>query len=158
MADYAAALRIDPTSAIAYRTRGVTLFALGRFVESAADLKRTTELRPSDVYANLWLHITRLRSGSSDDDFGDRSASFDATKWPGPVLRLYVGQNTPDQVLSAASDSNERCEASFYVAEWELWRHEITLAEIGLKQAVMTCPHSYLEYEGARAELTRLPK
>jgi rhomboid protease GluP len=123
-----------------------------------SDFKRAVELQQTNAYSTLWLHIARVRSGESDSDLAARSTSLDTSKWPAAILSLYLGRQTSEQALSAASDSNERCEASFYVAEWQLWRHEIALAEIGFKQAVMTCPHSYIEYESARAELARLPK
>jgi lipoprotein NlpI len=158
IADYSAALRINPDSAYAYQNRGMTFFVVGRFSESVSDFKRRVELRPSNAYAALWLHIARLRSGANDDDFAARSTSLDATEWPAPILALYLGRQTPEQALSAASSADQRCEAAFYVSEWQLWHHEIALAQTGFARALETCPHSYIEYQGARAELARLPK
>jgi lipoprotein NlpI len=42
------------------------------------------------------------------------------TKWPAPVIRLYLSQMTPEAVLAAAADldaskqKSQVCEASFF--------------------------------------------
>jgi len=50
----------------------------------------------------------------------------DLTKWPAPVIRLYLDQMTPAAALAAADDpdatikSGQVCEANFFTAELAL--------------------------------------
>jgi lipoprotein NlpI len=158
IADYTAALLIQPRYVPPYTGRGLALFELGRFGEAAQNFRRRADLSPPYAYSILWFHIARLRSGESVRDLAARSAGVDATKWPGPIFGLYLGRLTPEQALSAATSADDRCEAAFYIAEWRLWHQEVAAARGGFAAALETCPHGFSEYEGARAELARLPK
>jgi lipoprotein NlpI len=158
VADFTVSLSINPSRVAAYRNRAHSYFVLGRFNESALDYKRATELQPKEMYLTLWLHISRLRSGSSDDDLSTRSASMDLSKWPAPILGLFLEKVTPQQFRFVAQVADRRCEASFYLAEWDLTHHETALARTGFSQAAEICPHTYYEYGAAAAELARLPK
>jgi lipoprotein NlpI len=158
IADYSSALIIDPNFVAGYNNRGLSQFIAGRFAESAADFKRASDLQPANAYAVLWIHIARLRNGDTDDDLATRSALLDNSKWPAPILGIYQGRQTPDGVLAAVSDPDQRCEALFYAAEWQLWQGQAALAQTGFGQALTTCKHSFIEYQAAQAELTRLPK
>jgi len=48
------------------------------------------------------------------------------TKWPAPIIRLYLGQVTPETLLSATDDLDARtkkrqvCEAHFFIGELAL--------------------------------------
>jgi len=50
------------------------------------------------------------------------------TTWPAPVIRLYLGQITPEAVLAAAENpdadirTRQVCEASFFIGELALQR------------------------------------
>jgi lipoprotein NlpI len=81
--------------------------------------------------------------------------------WPRPLLRLYLGQATPDEVRVAAkmgSDEKARaCQASFYVGEYHWLRGNLNTAVPILSEAAIACPHEMLEYDGAISELGRLP-
>jgi rhomboid protease GluP len=75
---------------------------------------------------------------------------------------LYLGNTTPDAAIKAAShpDANRqrelRCEAAFYIAEWHIVRNARDAALPLLREAESTCPRSFIEREGAAAELRRL--
>jgi lipoprotein NlpI len=53
---------------------------------------------------------------------------IDVTKWPAPVIRLYLGQTTPEAVLAAADDPDintkkrQGCETNFFSGELALQR------------------------------------
>jgi tetratricopeptide (TPR) repeat protein len=155
--DYTTALGIQPKWFPPYYGRALALFALGRFGESALDFKRRID-RSASPNSVLWFHVARIRSGDNDDELEVWNSRLDATMWPAPIFGLYLGRLTPDQALSAASTADTRCAAAFHVAEWQLWHHEIALARSGFAQALETCPRLFPEYQGAQAELARLPK
>ena len=52
--------------------------------------------------------------------------------------------------------SEERCEAVFYIAEWELWHKHEDAARGGFREALDICPRDFAEYFGAKVELARL--
>jgi lipoprotein NlpI len=58
----------------------------------------------------------------------------------------------------AKKQGEQACEASFYVAQWQLLRKENDRAVALLKQAQSTCPRDFIEREGAVIELRRLAK
>ena len=85
-----------------------------------------------------------------------------AGDWPAPVVGLYLGATTPEAVQSAAADLNpvrqrdQRCEANFYVAHWHVLRGARDAAAQLLREAQSGCPSTFIEHEGAVAELRRL--
>jgi tetratricopeptide (TPR) repeat protein len=155
IADYTVALRIIPNSAQAYKDRGYALFDKGRFSDAAVDFERAVELRASDGYAVLWLHIARRRYGDADPGFAKRSAALDAA-WPAPIVALYLGRQPPEP--PALSD-RQKCQGVFFAAEAQLLDREIAHARSLFARAVSTCPRAEVDYiDATRAELTRLPK
>ena len=157
IADYNQALHIDPNNAHVYYNRGQAFFGVGRFTDSGADFGRALSLGPKAVYALLWLHLARVRSGDGDTAaFAAGAASVDRTKWPAPVVEFYLGNRAAAQTLASAADGGERCEALFYIAEWELWHNHEDAARSGFREAVDSCPRTFEEYVGAKAELARL--
>src|ERR1700686_1871205 len=120
IADYTQALRIDPNYAYAYFGRGYALVGLGRFSDAGNDLARAVSLNRTVAYPVLWLHIARARAGDDDaTEFATNAVSLDLVKWPGPVVNFYLGNTTAAQTSAAATDNDQRCEAQFYIAEWQ---------------------------------------
>ena len=84
------------------------------------------------------------------------------TKWPAPILRLYLGQMTPNAVLAAAESPNAQmqrdqiCQANFYGGELALQRGTKDEATRLFKLATDGCPKSSIEYQSATAELKAL--
>ncbi|WP_027526628.1 hypothetical protein [Bradyrhizobium sp. Ec3.3] len=84
------------------------------------------------------------------------------TKWPVPVTRLYLGQDTPEAVLIAADSGtaetrqNQLCEARFYVGELALQQGRKAEAVRLFRLAAADCRKSFMEYSGAMAELKAL--
>jgi hypothetical protein len=69
---------------------------------------------------------------------------------------MYAGRSGIEATLAAAGKPGERCEAQFYIAEWELTRSDHPAAIKRLSDAVEICPKNFIEYPAARAELKRL--
>jgi len=159
------ALKLEPDNANAVWRRTVTRFALGQFAEAAQDAELTGRLSPAWLYGILWRYIANAKSGTAKPDvLLPYSAKIDVSKWPGPVLALYMGALTAGQVSDAAvkaggakSGPGYVCEAAFYIGELRLLRNDPKGAKESLQGAVRTCPHTFDEYHGAVAELGRLP-
>jgi rhomboid protease GluP len=72
------------------------------------------------------------------------------------VVELFLGQRTPEATLTAPAKPDERCEAQFYIGEWQLLRADRPAAIESLQTAASTCPKDFVESTDAQAELKRL--
>ena len=157
MADYDAAIRNAPDDASGYRSRGYLHFYLGEFAPAAADLARVVASERDDLYAVLWAYLAMVRTDAAGAGRTLAQAAPQASAaWPRPVVELFLGGRTAEATLSATSNPAERCEAQFYGGEWKLLQGDRIGAASALKGAVDTCPKTFIEYKGARAELERL--
>jgi hypothetical protein len=84
--------RLDPDKREPYHNRGITNFYAGLLSQAAADLDRS-----------IWLDIVDARS-NRPSQFARAGPQLEMTKWPAPVIRLYLGQVTPGEVLAAADN------------------------------------------------------
>lgn len=164
LADLNVVMQQRPNSAWAYFTRGKLQFESARYAEASADFKRAAELEPLSPYPALVRHISAVKAGEQAADDLDLSArKLDLSKWPGPVLKLYLGRLTPEAVHEAAGhddaaiQKNQNCEADFYVGEWHLLAGDTADAKSLLQRAAANCPPDFVEFDMAAAELKRLP-
>jgi lipoprotein NlpI len=75
------------------------------------------------------------------------------------VLQLYLGQDTPEDVLRAAgSDSDQKCEYDFYAGEYRALRGERPEALALFRSARDGCSKDFIEYLPALIELKDLEK
>jgi lipoprotein NlpI len=87
---------------------------------------------------------------------------IDMTKWPAPVIRLYLGELTPADVLAAADDRNADikrdrvCEANLFIGELALQQGKNEEAARLFRLAAGDCPQHFVEWYAARAELKAL--
>lgn len=162
--DYEAAIRLRAESAAAYFGRGRVRFYAGDFMGAASDFIRAHQIDRT-VYTALWIYLARKRA----DIDGEKTLAQDAdTKgagdWPAPIVGLYLGSANPDAVQKAAVHQDvtrhrtQRCEASFYIAQWHLLRGARGPATELLRDAGTICPSAFIEHEGAVAELRRLER
>lgn len=163
-------VREMPHDAGAYYNRGLIRFPLGQFSEAAEDFARSLTLAGTNtMYTPLtpswtiWLHIARGRAGQSDvDELNNNANKLDLSKWPGPVISLYLGRSTIQEVQHAARRGNAQsrceqcCEADFYIGEHELIKKNIAAARSWLQHSVETCPAGHVARIAADAELKRL--
>jgi lipoprotein NlpI len=108
----------------------------------------------------MWLYLGRAKAGTDGKaELKTNAAALDLSKWPGPVIQLYLGQGTPEDVLRAAgSDNDHRCEYSFYVGEYRALHGDRPEALALFRSASNGCPKDFIEYVPALTEVRDLEK
>jgi lipoprotein NlpI len=126
--DFDKAVDLDPSYVAAYGNRGRAYFYAGEFAAAAADLARFVEKRPGDAYGILWLALARMRSGATfERELAAHADDLDLSKWPGIVVRRYLGKVDDQAVLDAIGDADPKlereqtCEAFFYLGGLHLF-------------------------------------
>jgi lipoprotein NlpI len=162
LADYEEIIRLEPQSVMGHFGRGRVRFYAGDFAGAASDFIRAQQTEPT-IYTALWLYLARKRAGiAGEKTLAQEAGTTGAGDWPAPIVGLYLGSTSPDAVQKAAAHANptrqrdQRCEASFYVAQWHMLRGARDAAAPLLREARTACPSSFIEHEGAVAELRRL--
>jgi lipoprotein NlpI len=161
IADFSELIRRFPQSVDAYRNRGQARLYSGHPVESQQDLKRAVELDPSGYYNVIWLYIAQSRhNGAAEEELIKNSAQLNLTRWPGPVIQMFLGKISPEQSMQAAFDKDpkkygdQQCEANFYIAEYQAIHRQREAALRGFRLARDICNKNYFFYvPAARAEL-----
>jgi len=159
--DYSQAIELNPKDAAVYFNRGLDEFYVGAFARALADLNQTRELSPKDAYAALWLDVADKHS-NLPSRLSEAISQFDMTKWPAPVVRLYLGETTPEAVLAAADDprpetkKGQVCEANFFIGELALQQGAKDEAAQLFRFAASNCPKDYVQLDAAVAELKAL--
>ena len=171
MADYHSGLR-DTTRAIEtypnptalnYYSRAKTELFAGQYPDAIADFTKSIRLGATWSSPVIWRHVARSRNGENDsNELLRASKAVDYTAWPAPIVRLYLGETTENDVLTAASTMKsrmprlQRCEAFFHLGEHALILQQAMPAGRLLKRALQVCPPGF-ERNLAVAELARLP-
>jgi tetratricopeptide (TPR) repeat protein len=161
VADFSEAIRLQPKSVIAHAGRGRANFGKGDLSAAADDLAHANELA-DDTYAPrpylmLWRFLALARLGQDGAaELAGNAERLKSKDWPYPVFEFYLGRRSQDALNNAAENSDQRCEAQFYLGEWQLWHGRRDDAAKALHIAADTCPKGFLEYDGAVAELRRL--
>jgi tetratricopeptide (TPR) repeat protein len=153
--------------------------ALGITVtDRVARIAPDTPFVPAAYDLVLQLHVARARAGEEDKEELRRNAqeisetiyglggpfgmqvdmSFPA--WPGPILKLFLGTATPEEVRAAAQAPgrdarHSPCAADFYLAQYHLQKGAADEARRLLQSAADGCPVWAPERSLARAELKR---
>jgi lipoprotein NlpI len=163
--DCTALSALEPLSADAPRACGMLSMKVGRFGEAAVHFADAFDIdhdlhRP---YLAIWLAVAQLKNGAPDiPSLARRADALDLYDWPKPILNLFLGRTDPEAVLLAAqkgdepTQKNQRCEAAFYVGEWQLAYGHTAEAKALFQQAVDTCPKDFVELAPATAELKKL--
>jgi lipoprotein NlpI len=160
IADYTEAIGLDPSWST-YFARGRANLYAGTLAQAIADIGRASALDAKNAYSALWLEIA-VERGNAVSGLAAASRQIDMTRWPGPLIRLYLGQLTSEVALAAADDADastrrdQVCEANFYVGELALQRGAKEEAVRLFRLAAADCPKAFIEYTGAAAELRML--
>lgn len=162
IAHYTESIMQDPKDDDAYFRCGIENLYAGSLANALADIGRAGELDPKYPYYALWLEILEMR-GNLASRLREAVRQIDMTKWPAPVIRLFLGQETPAAVLAAADDPDSEtrkgqiCEANFYSGEWALQRGSKDEAVRLFRLAAADCPQEdFVEGPAANAELNAL--
>ncbi|MHA1565724.1 MAG: tetratricopeptide repeat protein [Alphaproteobacteria bacterium] len=163
IADYDQAFRLDPVGAEIFGGRGLSSFYVGRFAEAVADWQLCVLVRPCDAFAAIWLYLARARAGQDGKAaLARNTARRDLGEWPGPVIKMFLGQMTGAAVLALddgapTSTSNKRREeAFFYVGQQWLLAGDREGARDLFRRAMETGYAGSVENRGAEAELRRM--
>ena len=161
IAYYNAAIKHDPKDDDAYFHRGLANFYAGALPQALSDLAQASKLDPQYPYYPLWIDIIDKR-GNQASRLPQAITHIDMTKWPAPVVRLFLGQMTPTDLLAAADDPDadtkkgQVCEANFYIGELALQQGGKEEAARLFRLAATDCPHGFVEGPSARSELEAL--
>jgi tetratricopeptide (TPR) repeat protein len=147
----------DGLRAQAHRALGIASFQAGLLEQSQDQFRRLSEIDPQNAEAALWLDLARRRAGQPSE-LADRAKRLDMSRWPAPIVRLFLGQETTEAVLAAADRGAaamrraRRCEASFFAGELMLDRSRETDAMRLIDRALAECPPTSQERSVAEAE------
>ena len=149
---------------LSYRQRGIYRFASGDFVGAAEDFAKGHDLIPAYPYLVLWQAMALARAGMLTPAAAEADwRGLKTEEWPRPVVALYAGKGTVDQVYSGIAQKDggptvaaQQCEADFYVGEWWLAQKNAAAARPLFQKAVSQCPAGFVERGGARNELRLL--
>ncbi len=144
------------------RLRGMARFLAGDQAGGEGDLEEWVSPAQKDLYPALWLDIVRRRMGHQSL-LNDAALRAGATAWPAPVLSLYLGTITSEELLRLAAEGlpdpkSQICEADFYIAEWNVMQGHAGSAREGFDKAARECPAGFVESGMAKAELKAMPR
>jgi lipoprotein NlpI len=161
IADCDSAIKLDQNNADAHYLRGIAKFYLGLLPQAISDFGQASKLNPTYGYVPLWLHVARMRS-KLKSQLPQAVDKLDMNKWPAPLIRLFLGEISSDDVFTAADDLDAGikrgrvCEANFFLGELALIEDRRGDAVARFQAAAADCPKSFTEWAAASAELKAL--
>jgi tetratricopeptide (TPR) repeat protein len=158
-ADFTAAIERDGDKTFAgqlgYVLRGIASLYSNAPDKAQADFGRAVELNPKEPFFAMWLHIAQRRAGSAST-LAEAAGRLDMTKWPAPAVRMFLGQDAPDDVLAVNGGEVTICEADYFVAEFLVLENRKDEAVRLYRKAQGDCPSYILERVAAGAALRSL--
>jgi lipoprotein NlpI len=161
VADFNQAIGLDPKYTKAYTARGRLNLYAGFGDKALADFTQANAIDPKNPSAALWIDIVGRRN-NLPSRLAQTSSQLDMTRWPAPVIRLFLDQLTPAAVLAAADDPDPTekkgriCEANFFTGELSLLKGSKAEATRLFRLAASDCPVDFAARFSARAELKAL--
>jgi tetratricopeptide (TPR) repeat protein len=155
IADFTRAIELNPKSTTYLSARGEAKFRKGQFKEASADFLRDIEIG-GRAYPMLSHFLAQERAGeTATPELEANAARLKTKEWPYAVIELYLGRRSPEAALAATSNAEERCQAYFFIGQWNILRGDRDEAAKALKVAADTCPRTWPGAQ-ANAELKRL--
>ena len=153
-----------PDNAEFYWRRALAKLYMNDAAAAADDAAMALQIRPAYPYYPIWLHIARARAGQPDgDELAANTKGSDRSKWPWPIVALFLGSITPDDASNAAMSAEQQrtragqsCEADFYIGVYQAETGARADARPLFQSAVDHCPKDFTEYQAAKFELKRL--
>jgi lipoprotein NlpI len=158
LADFDKTIELNSKDERAYLNRGLMNLYGGKPDKALADINQASELDPKDAFSALMVDLVNKRS-NLPSRLAQAMTQIDMTKWPAPVIRLFLGQLTPGAVLAAAEDPDadtkrrRLCEANFFIGELALQQGTKEEAARLFRIAATDCPKDRTAGDAARGEL-----
>lgn len=162
IAAYDTAIRHDSRNSTAYYGRARAHLYSDAAAKALPDLRRAAALEPDDLYLALWIDLVTRRTGKPGTLARTSTKAGDSTRWPAPVVALFLGRTTLDAMFAAVDDpdpfqrTSNVCDAQFYGGLWSQQQGDRTEAARMLRLAVEICPQNVVEWDAARVELKQL--
>ncbi len=163
IADNVDGLALKPGDSDGRMQLALSQWAYGHFADAAATFAQIVAHKPASAYSVLWRAMSQARAGASyGTELAANAAVLDLTQWPGPIVKVYLGQMSLSDALHAtASDDRatlkkRACEADFYIGEWNLQHDDKSEASFLFQSARDNCPTDFVERDAALAELGRM--
>jgi len=165
-----AALSVTPNSrkeegAAIFWERGMAKFYWASPAAAIDDLAKAVQYNALGGEPVIWLHLARVRAGQQDaQEFEQNTAPLMSGKWPGPLIALYSGKETVEDVFVKAKSgtpsdqADQLCDANFYTAEWYLTQNQSAQARPLFQVAKDICPKADVEGMFAQKELAMSDK
>ncbi len=154
IADYNQAIELDSKYAPAFQKRGMVYDDKQDYAHAIADYTKALDLDRRDAYSAIWLYVAQTRNGTeAHKDLETNAAKISHTAWPFPVIEMFLGKKSPEELLTEAKTPSTQCEAQFYVGESNLLAKAPAKAAPFLHKASETCPKDFVEYARSVAEL-----
>ena len=169
IADYDAAIQRNDQDAGSYAGRGRAAFLKGDAAAAVPDLRKAAELDPANLYDALWLYLAETEAGQDGaDGLRGRIGQLPLGAWPGPLVRVFLGDAKPDQIQPAATvpsgwpaadrQAGAACEMAFFLGELYRLHGQKDQAIASFRAALATHVREFVEYRAAESELARLAR
>ena len=181
VADYTVVLAREVFNTRALRARGYAAFYIGRFELTEGDFELSVRddgaADGTRICSAIWSYLgTTHLGGDGEPELAANmeEVSVDRNRfraepidmftqvWPGPVAALYLGQIGPDDLRFYGVETEDQtrdqrlAEVTFYLGQYFLAQGDVAQARALFEETIATGITSYVEYEGAAAELARL--
>lgn len=150
----------------AYRGKGSLAMKRGQFDEAASFFGRGLHAARGEetLYGVIWTAMALGRAGRDNwqtlaQNVLDRVQS---RSWPMPVLQLYAGRISVDELMHAMSakepraERDQACEAWYYLGQYHLIRNENDKARAAFEASVATGVQEFIEYFWSQRELSAM--
>lgn len=150
----------------AYRGKGSLAMKRGQFDEAANFFGRGLHSARGEetLYGVIWTAMALGRAGRDNwqtlaQNVLDR---VQARSWPMPVLQLYAGRISVEELVhamnakDARAERDQACEAWYYLGQYHLIRNENDQARAAFEASVATGVQEFIEYFWSQRELTSL--
>jgi lipoprotein NlpI len=160
--DFAFYTGIETDDSIGFFQLGFAQWAQGHFDKALASFNTSRELDAKTGYNVVWREIAEQEANARDSTLRRDARKVEEGKWPAPIVDLFAGRTKSDDVLAAAGKGEpgetdrQKCEAAFYVAEWNLEQKDTAGALPLFARAKDSCPDGFIEKIAAGIELSRL--
>jgi tetratricopeptide (TPR) repeat protein len=162
--DFSDAIDLESNNPELQLDKGFAEWQAARFDKAIGLFRRLLELSPTSRWGMLGLEISRRRAGQrTRGELEKQTQSLDLTEWPGPIIGLFLGKLTPDQVRAAAADGDGRmvlyqqCQADFFLGEWSHLQGDAPSSRAAFEHTANSCAPDMVERAIARAELKNMP-